>query len=432
MLSKEEPIELKGYERLLNHEISDDELKELFNLPFNFKGEMLDVFRKIGQKLQEDALHKLNQRLLKLEYDKTKDDPNTCLRYNSIAKSLFAIEMHINPVEADKHFQSDEFIKAFPKRSEIYKCKNDIIDPLIDELFYPEKSQEETLKKKQAQELEWLKIRLEDNEITSQVHDEKVQGVKKKYQFLLQGATQSPPNIPSVEQTSPNSIIDFFKKQFKAIKEETNQEQEREYVQALENLQGTLKNYADEDAPQEVKMKQDDVKNKAWKIVTQIQALKESGQESTTVLRDVLKATQSLVTGVKDGNKEIDHVGYQEIALTVQGKPFANSKILGGMMIALGVAVVALSIALAAVINIGAVVGVAGGAYIAAQGIGFFQRGKEQYGLSKAMSNLAKTQEEPWTLIEGDEAPTTMQTDENQSSEDEDRSEEYHRLGIYC
>jgi predicted transposase YbfD/YdcC len=215
------------------------------------------------------------------------------------------------------------------------------------------------------------------------------------------------------QQSQENTFTSFCNK-FKPFREKRDQQLESDYMQGLENLKGTLQNYTDTNASPEIKIKQEDVKNKALNVVKQIEALKESGQESTTVLSNVLKNTQDLVNGVKDGNKAnkttevVNPYEYQAEAQRIQRKHSVSSQVLGGMMIALGAAVIALSIASAAVLNIGAVVGVAVGAYIAAQGIGFFQRGKEQYGLSKAMNDLAKTQEEVCPLIE----------DEQESSED--------------
>ncbi|KTD15513.1 VipE [Legionella gratiana] len=139
-------------------------------------------------------------------------------------------------------------------------------------------------------------------------------------------------------------------------------------------------------------LQQDDlnaqIKEHAQKVMSHIEALKAEGNESIIDLTKVLKDTQSLLKG------EMSVKDYQTEAKTVQGKPSAGMKILGGLMIALGLAAVAAGIALA-VTGVGLVAGAvtAGvGVGVLATGIGLFAKGRHS-GLSKAMNDLAITKE---------------------------------------
>ncbi|ARB90893.1 hypothetical protein [Legionella longbeachae] len=127
-------------------------------------------------------------------------------------------------------------------------------------------------------------------------------------------------------------------------------------------------------------------RNHAQKVVRHIEALKAEGKESIVDLTKILKNTDSLL------KNEMPVKDYQIEAKTVQGKPSMGMKILGGLMFALGLAVVAVGITLAAS-GIGVVAGAATAAVglgVLAAGIGVFAKGK-QSGLSKAMDELALT-----------------------------------------
>ncbi|KTC89064.1 hypothetical protein [Legionella cincinnatiensis] len=128
------------------------------------------------------------------------------------------------------------------------------------------------------------------------------------------------------------------------------------------------------------------IREHAQKVVSQIEALKTEGKESIVDLTRILNNTQSLLKG------EMPVKDYQTEAKTVQGKPSKGMKILGGLMIALGLAVAAVGVALA-VTGIGVVAGAvtaAVGVGVLATGIGIFAKGRAS-GLSKAMDELALT-----------------------------------------
>ncbi|KTD59339.1 VipE [Legionella santicrucis] len=128
------------------------------------------------------------------------------------------------------------------------------------------------------------------------------------------------------------------------------------------------------------------IREHAQKVVSQIEALKTQGKDSIVDLTKILNNTQALLKG------EMTVKNYQTEAKTVQGKPSTGMKILGGLMIALGLAVAAVGVALA-VTGIGVVAGAvtaAVGVGVLAAGIGIFAKGR-QSGLSKAMDELALT-----------------------------------------
>ncbi len=128
------------------------------------------------------------------------------------------------------------------------------------------------------------------------------------------------------------------------------------------------------------------IREHAKKVVSQIEALKTEGKESLIDLTKILNNTQSLLKG------EMTVKDYQTEAKTVQGKPSMGMKVLGGLMVALGLAVAAVGVTLAAT-GIGVIAGAvtaAVGVGILAAGIGLFAKGK-QSGLSRAMDELALT-----------------------------------------
>ena len=131
------------------------------------------------------------------------------------------------------------------------------------------------------------------------------------------------------------------------------------------------------------------------KLMFQVERLKNEASEPVPVLTDVLNVTYQRLIG------EFNPVDYEKIANTMQGKASMGMKVLGGIMLALGIAVAALGIVFSPVLVLAtatvmsttaaiALTGVAVGstsASLAIPGVGFFAQGL-QTGLSKAMCDV--------------------------------------------
>ena len=139
-----------------------------------------------------------------------------------------------------------------------------------------------------------------------------------------------------------------------------------------------------------------DINTLIGELVTCVEQLKNEGKESIAELTSVLNVTYQRLTGELADSKE-----YEDYANKVEGKPSIGMKILGGIMLALAVAVTILGIVFApalasvaavaftkgvAVAAMGVTVGATGAALTVA-GIGFFASGGRS-GLSKAMHNV--------------------------------------------
>ena len=134
------------------------------------------------------------------------------------------------------------------------------------------------------------------------------------------------------------------------------------------------------------------------KLIQQVEQLK--GKEKTTELTEALQKTHLLLTGAMDKHT------YNELAKTMQGKPSGGLKMLGGIMIALALAVAAAAFVFApTLLGVAAAVGLSGQAAtiatgavvattcsaLAGPGIGFFAKGFQQKGLCESMTHLSQT-----------------------------------------
>ena len=124
------------------------------------------------------------------------------------------------------------------------------------------------------------------------------------------------------------------------------------------------------------------------KLIAHINKLHQEGKEPTSELIEALTKTHQRLTG------KISPQLYTEYANTVQGKSSTGLKILGGLMIALGLAVLTLGVvivpALMVITSATATAGISIGAtglLLSVGGVGFFVRGKQK-GLSKALSDV--------------------------------------------
>ena len=124
------------------------------------------------------------------------------------------------------------------------------------------------------------------------------------------------------------------------------------------------------------------------KLIAHINKLHQEGKEPTSELIEALTKTHQRLTG------KISPQLYTEYANTVQGKSSTGLKILGGLMIALGLAVLTLGVvivpALMVITSATATAGISIGAtglLLSGGGVGFFVRGKQK-GLSKALSDV--------------------------------------------
>ena len=126
---------------------------------------------------------------------------------------------------------------------------------------------------------------------------------------------------------------------------------------------------------------------------------KQKGKERTSDLIEALEKTYLRLTTTFPPEQ------YEDIARSMQGKPSTGMKVIGGIMIALAVALAALAIVFApALLGLAAAVALTGTAAtiatgavvtvtstsIAATGIGLFAQGFKRKGISEAMSNLNK------------------------------------------
>jgi hypothetical protein len=115
-------------------------------------------------------------------------------------------------------------------------------------------------------------------------------------------------------------------------------------------------------------------------LLSHIKNLKEKDKGCTTELTHALEATYRLMTG--DLNSE----AYNTHANTVQGKPSTEFKVLGGLMLALSIAVVSLGLIFFPALAVTTVAGLSIAS--AATSVGFFAKGM-QSGLSKQMSHVS-------------------------------------------
>ena len=138
------------------------------------------------------------------------------------------------------------------------------------------------------------------------------------------------------------------------------------------------------------------------RVIAEVEALKASGKESTAELTEALNKTYLRLT-----NQMLSDA-YIAIANTMEGHPSTGMKVLGALMITLGLAIVALGVMFAPVLAslattlaltgavatavVGTSVGLTGTAFVA-PGITFFAKGFQQSGLSKAMSDVDKAEQ---------------------------------------
>lgn len=167
--------------------------------------------------------------------------------------------------------------------------------------------------------------------------------------------------IPKTVQTKPPEQIPLSKQD--------------EYQAALIALKNTLP-----------LIKNDKILTKTVEVINQVELLKKQGYHPKAELIKALSQTLSLLQG------KIMAEDYEYFAKQAQGRPSMGMKILGGIMIALGILVITTGIILAAT-GVGIVAGLgtaAAGAGIGGLGATFFA----QRGLSKAMSTLQKAKED--------------------------------------
>ena len=134
-----------------------------------------------------------------------------------------------------------------------------------------------------------------------------------------------------------------------------------------------------------MKGEQDDkVRELVDNVVTQVKTLKEANRASVSDMVKVLESTLELL------DDEIEITDFRALAQTMQGSASLGMQILGGLMMALGVAVAAVATGMV-VPSVAVAAAVAGmtipSVTTAVIGMGFFAYGREK-GLAKAMNSL--------------------------------------------
>lgn len=134
-----------------------------------------------------------------------------------------------------------------------------------------------------------------------------------------------------------------------------------------------------------------EITHKTNELIAQVHQLFENDELSLSEALDVIQNTRRLLVG------EVTVEEYKQSAQTMEGKPSLGLKILGGIMMALGVAIAAVSAALIPATASTSVFGVASGALISGLGYTLFDAGRS-YGVHKTMSQLSNEYDHEQTV----------------------------------
>lgn len=168
------------------------------------------------------------------------------------------------------------------------------------------------------------------------------------------------------------------------VKNRESLEFEKELLKLMLAVDGYPKNIDDKDKP-EIK----DVKQKAQAVINEILAIKNGnrrpikGEVPTKDLIEVLKSTNQLFT-------DPQHANEYKLEAKAQQRKSVGMRVLGALMIALSVAVLAVAITLAAT-GIGLIAGVAASVLIFGVGVKFYQTEDNKLDLVHAVNKLADT-----------------------------------------